>query len=185
MEDIFKIKNPITSTTSIKSNNGLELHLGQEETNQLFSQKLNGYSPSKSNFIISQNESFKEKNIQKLKTISKNEDTLMNLNDKCDIIDKAKRLSLREHSFENQSHSPNVVDSIIPKSNKKTELEQSTNIQESKLDAIDLSTKFFAKESRRGRRNTKIINDPLGLLSVDLLSNQNLELVIIFHLLYK
>lgn len=181
IEDIFKIKNPITSTTSIKSNNGLELHLEQEETNQLFSQKLNGYSPSKSNFIISQNE-FKEKNIQKLKTISKNEDILMNLNDKCDIIDKTKRLSLREHSFENQSHSPNVVDSIIPKNNKKTELEQSKNIQESKLDATDLSTKFFAKESRRGRRNTKIINDPLGLLSVDLLSNQNLELVIIFHL---
>lgn len=177
MEDIFKIKNPITSATSIKSNNGLELHLEQEETNQLFSQKLNGYSPSKSNFIMSQNESFKEKNIQKLKTISKNEDILTNLNDKCDIIDKAKRLSLKEHSFENQFHSPNVVDSIIPKNNKKTELEQSTNIQESKLDATDLSTKFFTKESRRGRRNTKIINDPLGLLSVDLLSNQNLELI--------
>ncbi|XP_017765415.1 PREDICTED: synaptonemal complex protein ZEP1 [Eufriesea mexicana] len=176
MEDLFKIKNPVTYMTSISSSNELEHHFEQKETNQLFSQKLNGYSASKNNFTIPQSESPKEKNRQKLRNVSKNEeDILINLSNVSDG-DKVKRSSLKENLFENQPHSSNFINSIIPKNIKKTESE--TMIQESKLDSIDLSTsKLLTKEFRRGRRNTKIINNPLGLLPTDVLSDQSLELV--------
>ncbi|XP_068974423.1 putative leucine-rich repeat-containing protein DDB_G0290503 isoform X1 [Bombus flavifrons] len=180
MEDLFKIKNPVTSA-NIRSNNELGFHFEQAEANRLSSQKLPDYSISENNFA-SQNESIKDRNTQKLKNVSRNEeDILTSLIDKSDVIDKTRRPSLREHLFENQSNLSNVMDSIIPKDNKKIELEtvaQSTNIiHESKLDTTNVSTRSFTKESRRGRRNTKIVNDPLGLLSADLLLDQSPELV--------
>ncbi|CAK9806561.1 Fas-binding factor 1 [Anthophora quadrimaculata] len=185
MEDLFKIKSPITSTTSIKSSNETEpkFNFEQGEVNQLFSQKSNSHSSSRSNFITSQTELLKEKNIQKLKNVSKNEeDILGSLIDKSDVLDnKSRRSSLRETLFENKSYLSNTMNSIIPRNIKKMELEnkiQSTNIvQESKSDPTDISIKPVATEPRRGRRNTKILNDPLGLLSADLLPNQNLELL--------
>ncbi|XP_050482447.1 myosin-8 isoform X3 [Bombus huntii] len=180
MEDLFKIKNPVRSA-NIRSNNELGFHFEQAEANRLSSQKLPDYSISENNFA-SQNESIKDRNTQKLKNVSRNEeDILTSLNDKSDVIDKTRRSSLREHLFENQSNLSNVMDSIIPKNNKKIELEtmaQSTNtIHESKLDTTNVSTRSFTKESRRGRRNTKIVNDPLGLLSADQLLDQSPELV--------
>ncbi|CAD1471712.1 unnamed protein product, partial [Heterotrigona itama] len=175
MEDLFKIKNPVTSA-SIKSNNELEFQFEQGESNQLSSQKLNGYSTSENN-LISQTELSKQKNTQNLKSIPQNEKSnLVSLINNSDAIDKAERASLKEHLFENQPHLSNVMDSIISKNIKKTEsqtMAQSVNnTQESKLNTTDLLTKSATKEFRRGRRNTKIINDPLGLLS-----DQNLELV--------
>lgn len=186
MEDLFKIKNPVTSA-NIRSNNELGFHFEQAEANRLSSQKLSDYSISENNFA-SQNESIKDIDTQKLKNVSRNEeDILTSLIDKSDVIDKTRRPSLIEHLFENQSNLSNVMDSIIPKNNKKIELEtkaQSTNtIHESKLDTTNVSTRSFTKESRRGRRSTKIVNDPLGLLSTDLLLDQSPELVIIFNYL--
>ncbi|XP_050585170.1 repetitive organellar protein-like isoform X2 [Bombus affinis] len=180
MEDLFKIKNPVTSA-NIRSNNELGFHFEQAEANRLSSQKLSDYSISENNFA-SQNESIKDSDTQKLKNVSRNEeDILTSLIDKSDVIDKTRRPSLLEHLFENQSNLSNVMDSIIPKNNKKIELEtkaQSTNtIHESKLDTTNVSTRSFTKESRRGRRSTKIVNDPLGLLSADLLLDQSPELV--------
>lgn len=186
MEDLFKIKNPVTSA-NIRSNNEPGFHFEQADANLLSSQKLPDYSISENNFAT-QNESIKDRNTQKLKNASRNEeDILTSLIDKSNIMDKTRRPSLREHLFENQSNLSNVMDSIIPKNNKKIELEtmtQSTNtIHESKLDTTNVSTRSFTKESRRGRRNTKIVNDPLGLLSADLLLDQSPELVIIFNYL--
>ncbi|KAK1120261.1 hypothetical protein K0M31_012622 [Melipona bicolor] len=178
MEDLFKIKNPVTSA-SIKSNNELEFQFEQGDSNQLSSQELNGYSTFENN-LISQTELSKQKNTQKLRSISQNEKSnLASLTNNSDAIDKAKRASLKEHLFENQPHLSNVMDSIIFKKAESQTMAQSINaIQESKLNTTDLLTKSATKEFRRGRRNTKIINDPLGLLS-----DQNFELVIIFHYL--
>ncbi|KOX69517.1 hypothetical protein WN51_06604 [Melipona quadrifasciata] len=175
MKDLFKIKNPVTSA-SIKSNNELEFQFEQGESNQLSSQELNGYSTFENN-LISQTELSKQKNTQKLKSIPQNEKSnLASLINNTDAIDKAERASLKEHLFENQPHLSNVMDSIIFKNIKKAEsqtMAQSINaIQESKLNTTDLLTKSATKEFRRGRRNTKVINDPLGLLS-----DQNFELV--------
>ena len=175
MEDLFKIKNPVTPE-SITSNNELEFQFEQGESNQLSSQKQNGYSTSENN-LISQIELSK----QNLKCIPQNEKSnLASLINNSDAIDKAKRASLKEHLFQNQPHLSNVMDSMISKNIKKAEsqtMAQSINtIQESKLNTTDLLTKSATKEFRRGRRNTKIINDPLGLLS-----DQNFELVIISH----
>ncbi|KAK9302541.1 hypothetical protein QLX08_005517 [Tetragonisca angustula] len=168
MEDLFKIKNPVTSAT-IKSNNELEFQFEQGESNQLSSQKLNGYSTSENN-LISQTELSKQKNTQKLKSIPQNEKSnLASLINNSDTIDKAKRA--KEHLFENHPHLSNVMDSIISKNIKK-ESQTIHTIQESKVNTTDLLTKSATKEFRRGRRNTKIINDPLGLLS-----DQNFELV--------
>ncbi|XP_043518744.1 myosin-2-like isoform X2 [Frieseomelitta varia] len=168
MKDLFKIKNPVTSAT-IKSNNELEFQFQQGESNQLFSQKLNGYSTSENN-LISQTELSKQKNTQKLKSIPQNGKSNLASLINNDAIDKAKRA--KEHLFENQPHLSNVMDSIISKNIKKAESQTINTIQESKLNTNDLLTKPATKEFRRGRRNTKIINDPLGLLS-----DQNFELV--------
>lgn len=190
MEDLFKTKT--SSATSIKSNNELEskFNFEQRDVNQLFSQKPSSRLASKSNPSLLQNETSKEKDVQRQKNISRNEeDILKNLIDKSDTTDdKSRRLSLRESLFENKSRSLSTMDTISHRNSKNVESEVLTrsteflsSIQKPKSESIDQSIKLPTREPRRGRRNTKIINDPLGLLSSDLLPNQSLELVIIFN----
>ncbi|CAL7946036.1 unnamed protein product [Xylocopa violacea] len=181
MENLFKIKSPVTSTISIKSSNEPESksYFEQVETNQLFSQKPKSVTISKSNITTLLDESFKNRHTQELKNISKNEeDILASLIDKSDIVDKSRRTSLEENLFDNKSYLSNNMDSMTSKNIKKAESDiiLSNTIQESKADTIEPTVKLTTRESRRGRRTTKIINDPLGLLSGDLVTEQNLEL---------
>ncbi|XP_026674240.1 protein CROWDED NUCLEI 4-like, partial [Ceratina calcarata] len=183
IEDLFKIKSPVVSTNSIRSSNDPEVkfHSEQGET-QAFLQKPNNYSTSKSNLTTLPDELFNEKSAKTLKNVSKNEDDIIaSLTDKSDTVDKSSKSFLRDSLFENKSHTSSTPVSIIPRNINRTESEvmiESTNAsQELKSNYNEPSTKFFTRESRRGRRNTKIINDPLGLLSGDLLSDQNLELI--------
>ncbi|XP_054005284.1 calponin homology domain-containing protein DDB_G0272472-like isoform X2 [Hylaeus anthracinus] len=187
MEDLFKIKTPGPSTTSIKSNNELESKLNSEheDVNQLFSQKPSSHLTSKNNSILLKSESSVEKHAQKLKSLSKTEeDILTNLIDKPSMVDDKSRSSLRESLFENKPRSSATMDFVIPKNTKKEDSEISiksvdyvNTAQKLKSQPLNESSKLSTKESRRGRRNTKIINDPLGLLPTNLLSDQSLELL--------
>ncbi|XP_076245959.1 fas-binding factor 1 twitchy [Calliopsis andreniformis] len=188
MEDLFKTKTP--SATSIKSNNELEsrFNFEQRDVNQLFSQKPSGPLASKSNSNLLQNELSKDKDVQRQKNVSRNEeDILTSLIDKADTTDdKPRRLSLRESLFENKPRSIITMDSGKQKNNINMESEDFlSSLQKPKAQSIDQSAKLPMREPRRGRRNTKIINDPLGLLSSDLLSDQNLELVTNENMLSK
>ncbi|XP_076220732.1 fas-binding factor 1 twitchy isoform X2 [Nomia melanderi] len=180
MEDLFKIKTPVTSATNTKINNESErkLNFDHGDINELFLQKSDSRT-AKSNSILLQSELCTEKYEQKPQSAFKNdEDTLMNLHDssKLDVIgDKSKRSSLIESLFESKSHSSSI---------KNAKLENFTHSAEHKIIAqkqtpqlVDQSSKLIARESRRGRRNAKVVNDPLGLLSTELLSEQNIELV--------
>ncbi|XP_076178787.1 fas-binding factor 1 twitchy isoform X2 [Ptiloglossa arizonensis] len=188
MEDLFKIKPSVPSAMSMKSNNGLESKFNFEyrNGNELFLQKPSNHLASKNNSILLQNESSMKTHIQKLKTISTNEeDILMNLVDKPGMIDdKSRRSSLQENLFENKPRSSVTMDSIAPKNIKKMESEVSiqssefvNTTQKPKSQLNNQSIKLSTKESRRGRRNTKIINDPLGLLSTGLLPDQSFKQV--------
>lgn len=192
MEDLFKIRTPITSTSSIRSSNepDSKFNVEQGEANQLCSQKPNSYLPSKSSFTASLSDSLKERNVQKMKNTSGNEDdVLTNLNDKSGGIEKARRQSFKGSLFNDKLDSSNTQDSIVSKNIKKVEseniIEYASTAQKFKSNIIDQSTNHFATESRKGRRNAKVINDPLGLLSIDLLPEQNMEQVIWFNYLYQ
>ncbi|XP_076630997.1 fas-binding factor 1 twitchy isoform X2 [Colletes latitarsis] len=188
MEDLFKIKTPVISATSIKLSNELEskFNFEHEDVYQLYSQKPSSDLATMSTPVLLKRESSIEKHVQEKKTVPVNdEDILANLIDKSDTVnDKSRRSSLRENLFENKPRSSVTMDFIIPKNTKKVESEVSiqtaefaNTAQKSKSQPVNQLPKLSAGESRRGRRNTKIINDPLGLLPTDLLSDQNFELL--------
>ncbi|XP_043256282.1 centrosomal protein of 83 kDa isoform X2 [Colletes gigas] len=188
MEDLFKIKTPVTSATSIKLNNELEskFHFEHEDVYRSFSQKPSSDLATTTTSVLLKRESSIEKHVQEQKTVSVNdEDILAKLIDKSDAVnDKSRRSGLRENLFENKPLSSATMDLIIPKNTKKAESEVSiktaefpNTAQKSKSQPVDRLPKLSTGESRRGRRNTKIINDPLGLLPTDLLSDQNFQLL--------
>ncbi|KZC04219.1 hypothetical protein WN55_02108 [Dufourea novaeangliae] len=177
IEDLFKIKTPLTSATSIRTNTELESKLSfeHEDVNELFPQKTSNFT-ARSNNVFLQSESSTEKHAQKLRNVSKNEeDILANLlgNDKLDVVDdKSRRSTLKETLFENKPRSSFTKN--MESENSIHPAEFTTIAQKQKSQLADQSTMSTVKEFRRGRRNAKIINDPLGLLSIDLLSEQNL-----------
>ena len=128
----------------------------------------------------------KERNVQRQKSVSRNEeeDVLASLIDKSDTIDdKPRRSLLRENLFENKPRSSVTMDSMMYRNTKQAESGVSVQpaalintIQKPRSQLTEQSTTLPTREPRRGRRNTKIINDPLGLLSTELLPDQSLEL---------
>ncbi|XP_076652658.1 fas-binding factor 1 twitchy [Halictus rubicundus] len=180
MEDLFKIKTPATSATSIKTNNESEtkLNFENDDINELLSQKSSNYA-ARSNSILLQNESSTEKHEQKLQNVLKNKDDILANrfgNSKLNLTDdKSKKSSLIESLFENKTRSSFTKNLEFENPSHSAEFRTTTQKQKSQL--VDEPNKPMSRESRRGRRNAKIINDPLGLLSTDLLSEQNFDLV--------
>ncbi|XP_076382404.1 fas-binding factor 1 twitchy isoform X2 [Megalopta genalis] len=177
MEDLFKIKTP---ETSIKVNNESETkhNFAHGDINELLLQKSSNYAAN-SNSILLQSKTSTEKHDQKLQSVLKSkEDILSNRlgNSKLNLADdKSKRSSLIESLFENKPHSFFTKNVEFENSSYSTEFISTEKKQKSQ--PVEQSNKSLGRESRRGRRNTKVVNDPLGLLSTDLLSEQNLELV--------
>ncbi|XP_078044064.1 fas-binding factor 1 twitchy isoform X1 [Augochlora pura] len=180
MEDLFKIKTPVASETSIKVNNesGTKHNFAHGDINELFSQKSSNYAAN-SNSILSQSKTPTEKPEQKSQSVLKSkEDILSNRlgSSKLNLPDdKSKRSSLIESLFENKPHSLFTKNAEFENLSHSAELISTT--QKQKSEPTEQSNKSVGRESRRGRRNTKVLNDPLGLLSSDLLSEQNFELV--------
>lgn len=188
VEDLFKIKAPIAPTTSIKLNNESETKFNfEQEDKQLFSQRQNSYFVSKDIFSTLQNELTTEKEREQLQNITKRDDDILtNLIDKSDTIDnKSRRLSLKDNLFGNKLCSSKVLDSVNPKYIRKMEsdtmVQSTSTLPDSRSQSISQSTKTSTKESRSGKRNIELINDPLGLLSTSLLPEQSHQLVNIFN----
>lgn len=110
------------------------------------------------------------KDSQKIgKTVIEEDNGLINLQDKSNWEDSAKKSLLMQELFENAS---------VPK-----EEWQTATTQQSLVFNKGENTGYAvnAREPRRSRRNSKIINDPLGLLHTELLSESLFQSVIIFY----
>ncbi|XP_076297978.1 fas-binding factor 1 twitchy isoform X2 [Lasioglossum baleicum] len=180
IEDLFKIKTPATSATSIKANNesDTKLNFENDDINELLPQKSSNYA-ARSSSILLQSEPSTEKHEPKLQSVLKNKDDILANrlgNSKLDLTDdKSKKSSLIESLFENKTRSS--FTKTVEFENAPYSAEHRTAPQKQKSQLSDQPNKPISRESRRGRRNAKIINDPLGLLSTDLLSEQNFDVV--------
>nr|XP_012141789.1 PREDICTED: fas-binding factor 1 homolog [Megachile rotundata] len=180
IEDLFKIKTPVPSTTSTKLSSELESKYNfSQEDNQLFSQKQNSKTVSKGIFNTLKNGSTKEEKVVQLTNTAKSEDDILaNLIDKSDGIDnKSRRPSLKETLFEKKPYSSISTDSSIHKQTRKVEpdtmVQFVNSLKQPKSQTTGQTTKTSTRESRSGRRNIELVNDPLGLLSTSLLPEQN------------